>query len=153
MQADQSMKKAQNQKNAATQRSAQASPRRWPRWLLLAGVFLVVAAVSAGVLEYVVRSTLPSALVGKWIVETGGQKGATFDFGRDGTMVCRINVEGRVDVVEGHVRVEGHKMHTTARNHYTGRDDTGIQTIRSLTERELVVEDDRGEVVRMVRVE
>lgn len=130
-----------------------AAASSWLPWA--AGLVILVATAGAtwALFEFVILSRIPGALVGKWVVEGGEQDGATFDFYRDGTMRGRINVGGKEGIIHARVRVEGDKMHTTTRNPSTGKDETRTQTIRSLSERELVLADDRGEVLRMTRAD
>lgn len=122
-------------------------------WLLLILVFLVAGGGTWAVLEYVVWAKLPAQLVGKWVVEGGEQDGATFDFYRDGSMVGRINVNGKEGVIKAQVSMEGDKLHMTTKNPYSNRDETRTQIIKIMTEQELVLEDDRGQVVRMKRAD
>jgi uncharacterized protein (TIGR03066 family) len=121
------------------------------RWLVLA---LAVAFSAGGVwafCEFVVWNRLPSELVGKWVVTDGPQEGATFDFFRNGTMVGKIDVQGREGIIDASVRVEGNKLYSTTTHPQSGRADTRVQTIRTLTATALVVEDDRGQVMKMER--
>jgi uncharacterized protein (TIGR03066 family) len=104
-------------------------------------------------LERVVWARVPSELVGKWVVTEGPQEGATFDFYRSGSMVGRVNAGGNEAVVNARIRVEDNKIYSTTTNPHTGRDETMILTIRTLTARELVVEDQQGKVLRMERAE
>jgi uncharacterized protein (TIGR03066 family) len=123
------------------------------RWAVLLGVFALVAGGNWFLLEYVVWNRLPPVLVGKWVVVGGEQDGATFDFYRSGAMVGKINVGGREGIVNARVRLEGDKLYSTTRNPHTGADETRVQTIRTLTDRLFVLEDDRGKRFSMERAE
>jgi uncharacterized protein (TIGR03066 family) len=140
----------------AAQRQKPATRLARPRWLVV-GLCVLLAALTAGatwaLLEFVVFSRIPHDLVGKWVVERGEQEGATFDFFRNGTFTGRMNVQGNEGIVEGRVHVEGAKLLTTTRNPHTRKDETRTQTIKTLTREALVVEDDRGEVLRMKRAD
>jgi uncharacterized protein (TIGR03066 family) len=146
-----------NQKNkqlgGPQQTVARPSPSRRGRWLLIA-LALVVCAATWGFFELVVWNTLPSELVGKWVVVKGPPeyRDAIFDFHRNGTMEGRINVKGNEFIIKANVRVEGDKIHSTSKNPTTGEEKTQVQIIRSLTATELVVEDEQGKVTKMERV-
>jgi uncharacterized protein (TIGR03066 family) len=101
--------------------------------------------------EWVVWARVPSELVGKWVVTEGPQEGATFDFHRNGTMVGRVNAGGREAIINAQVRVEDKKIYSTTKNPQTGQEDTRVLVIRTLTARELVVEDEQGQVLKMER--
>lgn len=92
-------------------------------------------------------------LIGKWVVVGGEQDGATFDFLRDGTMVGRINLKGREGIINARVTVSGSKLHITTQDPTTKRDYTVTQTIVTLTQQDLVVEDEKGQRIRMQRVQ
>jgi uncharacterized protein (TIGR03066 family) len=119
----------------------------------LAALCLLVAGGTWAVLEFVVWNTIPSELVGKWEVSGGPQDGATFDFYRGGKLVGRLNEGGMLRVLDATVRVEDDKIYSTTRHPKTGQELTTVQTIRSLTARELVVEDEKGNRMNMRRIE
>jgi hypothetical protein len=83
----------------------------------------------------------------------GPQQGATFDFYRGGTMVGRVNAGGKEAIVDARVRVEDKIIYSTTKNPHTGEDDTTVLTIRTLSARELVVEDKQGQVMKMERAQ
>jgi uncharacterized protein (TIGR03066 family) len=116
------------------------------------GMLLTFAGTWA-ILEFVVWNTLPRELVGKWVVTDGPQEGATFDFYRSGKMVGHINQGGRLAIVDAVVRVEDNKIYSTTRHSQSGEELTTVQTIRTLTSRDLVVEDQQGNRTRMERAE
>jgi uncharacterized protein (TIGR03066 family) len=119
---------------------------------LLLALCLVLAAVGSWALfEFVIWSRIPAALVGTWVVEEGEQEGATFDFSRNGTMTGRINMQGREGIVNARVRVEGDILFSTTKNPSTGQELTRAQRIQELTDQELVLEDERGQVLKMRR--
>lgn len=68
-------------------------------------------------------------------------------------MLGRINVGGKEGIIHATTRIEGDKLQMTTRNPYTDKDETRTQTIRSLTAKELVLVDDRGEVLRLNRAD
>jgi uncharacterized protein (TIGR03066 family) len=123
------------------------------RLIALVGVFLLAGGAAWAFAELVVWNRLPADLVGKWVVEGGEQDGATFDFHRNGTMVGRINLNGREGIVQARVEVDGNKLYTTTTNPNSGRDETRTQTIKTLTNRSLVLVDKRGQELTMSRAE
>jgi len=130
-----------------------AAPRsRW-RWPVLILCLLLAAGGTWAVFEYVIWTNIPGALIGKWVVEGGEQDGANFDFFRDGTMVGRINLRGSEGIIKARVRVEGDKLLLITQNSQTGQAVLRTQRIRTLTRTELVLEDGKGQVTRMVRAD
>ncbi len=127
-----------------------SSPWRWP---LLVLCMVLAAGATWAVLEFAGWSRIPHALVGKWVVEGGEQDGATFDFHRDGTMIGRINLNGKEGIIKARVRADGDQLFITTQNPNTGRDDTRAQTIKTLTRTELVLEDSQGRAFRMKRAD
>jgi uncharacterized protein (TIGR03066 family) len=125
---------------------------RW-KWLLLGLAALLAFAGTWWVCERFVWARVPSELVGKWVVTEGPQEGATFDFYRGGTMVGTVNAGGKEATIDARVRVEGKMIYSTTTNPHTGRDETRVLTIRTLTARQLVVEDQQGQVLKMERAE
>lgn len=123
------------------------------RRFLLVLLAVGVAAGTWAFFEFVVWNRLPPDLVGKWVVQGGEQDGATFDFFRNGTMVGRINVHGKEGIINAQVRVEGNTLHSTTTNPNTGAAETRTQTIESLTNTALVLQDDRGQRLIMERAE
>ena len=103
--------------------------------------------------ELVVWARIPPELVGKWVVKEGPQEGATFDFFRGGTMVGRVNAGGNEAIVNARVRVEDKTIYSTTTNPHTGREDTMVLMIRTLSPRELIVEDQQGQLLKMARAE
>jgi uncharacterized protein (TIGR03066 family) len=128
-----------------------------PRWAL---ILLCLALGCGGVLagtwvlaEFPLFSNLPPELLGKWVVHGGPQDGATFDFYRNGSMVARLNNNGREAQVKARVVVEDKKLLTTTQNPHTGQDETRTSVIQELTRGTLVLETEQGEVFRMRRAQ
>jgi hypothetical protein len=119
----------------------------------MALVGLTIASGTWALFELVVWNQLPSELVGKWVVTEGPQEGATFDFYRTGTMVGRINADGKEAIVKARIRVEDKKIYSITTNPHTGRDDTTVLIIRTLTSTRLDVEDSQGKLLKMERAE
>jgi uncharacterized protein (TIGR03066 family) len=133
------------------QRHAPRKRSSMPRWAVLAASLLVAAGTAWATAEFFVLNHLPSELVGKWVVEGGPQDGATFDFYRNGSMEGHINVNGREGIVKARLRVDGKVLLSTTTNPHTRQDETRVQTIKTITQSQLVLEDDRGQVLQMTR--
>jgi hypothetical protein len=125
------------------------------KWLML--ILALVGVLTFGgtwaFFEFVVWARVPAELVGKWVVTEGPQEGATFDFYRGGTMVGHVNARGDEAIVNARIQVQDRTIYSTTTNPHTGRDDTMVLNIRALTARELVVEDQQGQVLKMERAE
>jgi hypothetical protein len=145
----------QSGNHATTAKAVQAPRGRWPlpRWLVL-GVCLLVACGGTWVFfEFVLWNKIPSALVGKWVVVEGPQEGATFDFFRSGTLIGKVNLGGKEGVINARIRLEEKKLFSTTTHPITGKDDTHVQIIRTLTPKDLVLEDEQGQLLKMERAE
>ena len=123
------------------------------RSAVLALCLVLAGATTWAVLEFVVWNKLPGELVGKWVVRGGEQDGATFDFYRNGTMLGRINMGGNEGIIKARVGVEGDTLFITTQNPRTKNDETKKQIIKTLTAKELVLQDDQNYVFRMERAE
>ncbi len=121
---------------------------------MLALLALTIAGATWAIFEFVVWNKLPRELVGKWVVtEPTEQEGATFDFYRTGAMVGVINMHGKEGHVNASIRLEGQNMHATTKHPTTGEEMTRTQVIRTLTENELVLQDEKGQLLKMKRAD
>jgi uncharacterized protein (TIGR03066 family) len=129
------------------------SRRRWlPTWAIVLLLVALSGAAAYALLDYVILAKVPTELVGRWRVVSGQMTGATFEFRRDGTMIGRMFVDGKENVLEGKAKSDGKTLRTTSTNPFTGKSETGTQTILTLTATELVTEDKNGTRVMMERV-
>jgi uncharacterized protein (TIGR03066 family) len=112
----------------------------------------VVTVASFAVFAFILPGKLPPELVGEWRVVGGDMHGMTLEFKRNGTMIGKAIVDGKDHLLEGQAEVTGTTLRTTTTNPFTGRSETGTQTIVSLTETELVTEDAKGTRITMKRV-
>jgi uncharacterized protein (TIGR03066 family) len=135
--------------------SPRPTPARgsWKRPLLLALAVLVAAGGTWVVLEFLVWNKVPAELVGKWVVTEGPDEGGTIDFYRNGTMVGTVNNRGLTDIIKGKVRVEDKKIYVTTRHQQTGAEGTKVQLIKVLDEKHLILQDERGTLLRLERAE
>jgi hypothetical protein len=131
-----------------------SGPQRSARSLLIAVLCALVAFGGTwAFFEFVVWNTVPTELLGKWVVTEGPQEGATFDFFRGGTMVGKVNAGGNEAVVNARIRVEDRKIFSTTVNPNTGRDDTRVLIVRRLSATDLVIEDAESGVLKMERAQ
>jgi len=98
-------------------------------------------------LEFVVWNRVPAAMVGTWDVQSGSLSGGTFEFSRDGTLRTRH----RNADASWQVAVDGKTLLMTLHNAQSGPGMTQRGTIQELTPDSLVIELNRGEVLKMVR--
>jgi hypothetical protein len=121
-------------------------------WILL-GLALVLAGVSTvAVYEFFVWTKVPPELVGLWEVEDGPQKRGTFEFFRDGTMEVHLMANKKHVTHKTRVTVKDRTLSIAGQGLFA-RDSTSECAIRELTAATLILELERGDVLKMVRVE
>jgi uncharacterized protein (TIGR03066 family) len=153
------MKKHKGKKDGT--RVKQASPTPAPtktrppsselRWLLLLACLVVSLAATYFVLTTYVWPPIPDSMVGTWEVKGGEMGGTRMTFHRDGTFSSMVTIEGRDIPIEAHVELHDKTLRFTIVNGLTRREETKTQTIRSLTETEMIVEES-GATSTLVRV-
>ncbi|HYT87617.1 MAG TPA: hypothetical protein VEL76_02755 [Gemmataceae bacterium] len=121
------------------------------QWAVLALCLALVGAGTWAVFEFFIWARLPSGLVGKWVVQGGPMAGGTFEFGRSGTLETRIKDGATVYTLKARATVEDKTLRTTTANPATGTEETRTSLIRELTEKTLILELEKGQVVKMVR--
>jgi hypothetical protein len=125
--------------------------------LLVAGVCLAGAAAATYYLvDYVLFTRIPAALAGTWVVQGGKQDGVRLEFQRNGNFLARLSIGGEAGVVHARAEVDPTDekvLRITSTDQMTGRNMTKTHIIRSLTEKELLLEDPTGEISKLVRVE
>jgi hypothetical protein len=129
-----------------------SSPAMLPRWALIGLCVVLAFGGTLAFCEYFVFSKIPTELVGEWVVQGGPQHGATFDFSRRGTLEAHFNGQGFDHPLNGTVAVEDKLMRITTRNPHTNLDETRTCIIRELTAESLIVEFEKNETFKMVRV-
>jgi hypothetical protein len=120
----------------------------WKNWLALIVCLLFAGVGTWGVLAFFVWENLPPALIGKWEVQDGPMQGGTFEFARDGTLEIRVN-DGKQ--FKARARVDGKTLVQTTQDPASLREETRKSTIQELTPNTLVLELERGAVLRMAR--
>jgi hypothetical protein len=126
-----------------------AARRRRPRWVWIGLGLLLVGGATFAVFDYFVWRKVPAALIGTWDVKSGSLAEGTLQFSPDGTLRMRHKT---ADVV-WQVRVRGQTLEMTTPSANTGVDRTQRAVIQEVTPSSLVLQLDKGEVLRMVRRE
>jgi len=130
----------------------QAQKRSWLRWAVPLLCLLISAGGTFALFEFVILSRLPRAMLGKWLVIEGEMEGATAEFSRKGTTIWKVNMKGKEAIIKGRVEVDEKTMRITTTNPMTNEPVTDTQTILTLTENQLVIEDQKGTVIKMERL-
>ncbi len=126
------------------------APRRWlPTWLIALVCMMLVGIITYAVFHYVILTRVPHAMVGKWLVVGKEMKGATLEFTRQGAMIGTVNMEGTEGKIKGRVKVSGKTMWITTINPITNEPHTDVQTIRTLSANQFIIEDRKGTVLKM----
>jgi len=118
-----------------------------PSWAWSVLGLLLVGGGTLAVFEFFIWNKVPAALVGTWDVKAGSLSGGTFEFSRDGTLRMKHQ---RADA-KWRVAVEGKTILMTTQSAHTGAEATQRGIIHELTPTSLVLELDKGEVLKMVR--
>jgi hypothetical protein len=131
------------------------------KWALVMLCITLTAGVTYAVLHFFILSRIPHEMVGTWVVidvksNSGANtdeslKGGTLEFRRDGTMIGKVNMDGNEGTIQAAVAVEGESLRITSVNPQTGKPVTDVQTIRTLTAGQFVIEDRKGTVLVMER--
>jgi uncharacterized protein (TIGR03066 family) len=116
-------------------------------------VIALAAGGSFAVFEFVLPPRIPRELVGQWRVDGGPMDGTVFEFQRNGTMIGRKTEGDKEGRIEGTALVSDKTLRTTTTNPFTGKAETGTQTIVTLTTTDFVTTDQKGKRVTMRRVD
>jgi uncharacterized protein (TIGR03066 family) len=144
----------QNQRSPKTPGSAVLGQRRFlglPRWVFILLLVALAAGASFVAFELLLPGRIPAELVGHWRVVGGQMDGTIFEFQRNGAMIGRKSLGDKDGLIEGTAEVSGNTLRTTTKNPFSGRAETGTQTIVLLNDTELVTEDRQGTRIAMVR--
>jgi len=139
------------------QRSAVQTPANTPapssmsRWMVILVCLVVAGGGSYFVMTSYVIAQVPAEIVGTWQVKGGEMNGTKMTFHRDGTFTSMVTIEGRDIPIEARVAVHDKALQFTIVNGFTGKQETKTQTVRSLTETEMIVEEG-GVTSKLVRV-
>ncbi|MCI0457909.1 MAG: lipocalin family protein [Gemmataceae bacterium] len=116
--------------------------------LVLVGVcFLAVGLIATA------GEDTAKKLVGTWKVtksESGGPPGATIEFTKDGKVKLRAEVKGKVFEASGTYKLKGESLTTTIE--FGGKSMTETGKIKKITEKQLVIEDEKGKIDELERV-
>jgi uncharacterized protein (TIGR03066 family) len=123
------------------------------KWLIMLLVAMLAFGGTWASFELFVWNRVPAALVGKWVVMEGPDSGDTVEFYRNGTMIALVNREGEQHIIPGTIQVDGKRIFTTTKHPQTGESAVRVQTIQLLEADRLTLQDERGMVVKLKRVE
>jgi len=120
-------------------------------------LFLLLCLAGSTLLSFVVfkyiAPTIPHELIGTWQVADGPMKGATLEFRWYGAaLATRLDKEGKKEITDSSVKVIGKRLLLTSVDGATGKQETVVQTILTLTEDELVFQDEDHKTYAMKRV-
>jgi len=152
-------------------RPPQPTRRRWlPGWVKAVGTAALSAAITYWLCDNVFLSRVPTGLLGKWEVTEGELAGYEMEFYRNGTMRSHVMLENglpRIDVADVHLADD--MLETTFYIPAVGAPQslwwrivhvfvpesgakvTVAQRIIALTPADLVIEDEDGKLIKMVR--
>ena len=98
-----------------------------------------------------IRPGVSEALVGDWRIEGGEMSGARLSIHRDGRFEAWVPVDGRNVKIEATVAQRGSSLQFNFVNPQTGASEVKTQNIKSIAERELIVEENSVSC-RLVRI-
>src|SRR5579862_911113 len=88
-------------------------------WVLLGLTFVLAGFGTWAVFDFIVWNKVPPELVGLWEVEQGPQKGATFEFFRDGVMEVQMRRNKKEISHKAQVAVRDKTLLMTSKNPLT----------------------------------
>jgi len=131
---------------------ASKSARPWfPHWATALLCMAVATTATFVLFDHFILSKVPRVMLGKWVVTEGEMEGATIEFFRNGTMLAKMDVNGKEGIINAKVRADENTVWSTTTNPMSGREQTDAQTIISLTDTQFVLEDKKGTVMKMER--
>jgi hypothetical protein len=122
-------------------------------WVLISLSLALAGLGTWAVFEFFVWTRVPPALVGLWDFDEGPEKRATFEFFRDGTLEIQARGPKKALNHKAQVTVRGKTLFMDARNPLAAGNSTNEAVIRELTADTLILELERGDVLKMVRIE
>jgi hypothetical protein len=143
--------KRQEQKGARADGNRAGSGAR--TWIML-GLCLMLAGIGTlAVFEFFIWNKIPPQLVGLWEIQEGPQKDSTFEFFRNGTMEVHLTGNKKEDAHKTQVTVRDRTLVETKKSLFTREEKTNKSLIRELTANTLILEPEKGEVLKLVRIE
>jgi hypothetical protein len=119
-------------------------------WLFLAYCLALAGGVTLAVYEFFIWP-VPPELAGKWDVAEGAQFGGYFRFYRNGTLEILRSNNGKEVFRKARVVVDDKSLLTTATNPKTRLEETNKSTILELTADTLILEFEKGDILKMTR--
>lgn len=121
---------------------------------VLLGLVLALGGVGTlALFDFFVWNKIPPELVGFWEIREGPKKDGTIEFFRDGTMEAHWQAIKKPVTIKARVAVRDKKLVITSKSSLPGQEDRDEYVIRELTANTLILEMERGEVWKMVRIE
>jgi hypothetical protein len=120
-------------------------------WVLL-GLGLALGGVGdLAVRDFLIK--IPPELVGFWEIQEGPQKDGTFEFFRNGTLEVRLPAKKKDILHKTQVSVHDKTLVMTTKDPISREETKNEGVIRELTANTLILELEKGDVLKMVRIE
>jgi len=119
---------------------------KWSTLALVGMLFFGLALVGLAGTDTVKK------LVGVWEVTKSkdAPPGATVEFTKDGKMALKAKVKDKTLSIEGTYKVKADSLTSTLS--FGGKEKTETHKIKKLTEKELILEDEKGQIEEYKRV-
>jgi hypothetical protein len=122
-------------------------------WVLVFLILLVAGLGTLAFFEFRVWNKVPPALAGLWEVSEGPRQGDTFEFFRTGTLETILNAKGKYITHRARVALKDKSLWITTPNRHDTGEESHQVIIRELTARSLILEFEKGQVLRLARLE
>jgi hypothetical protein len=144
--------KRQMQRKANEDYAAGARPWVTARAWVLGALCLLLAGVGTlAYFEFTFWNKIPPALAGVWEVSEGPRQGDTFEFTRNGTLETNLEHKKQIITHKNRVVLKGKTLWISAPNLLAQGEQTRKIAIRELTAQSLILELDKGELLRLMR--
>jgi uncharacterized protein (TIGR03066 family) len=120
------------------------------RFALVGCLFLGLTAVALGETKKKddKEASNKEKLVGTWLAVKGDlPEGATVEFTKDGKLKMTAKVQDKTIAIEGKYEVTGNKIKATLKE--GDKENTEMLTIKTLTDKVLIVVDSKGDVTEL----
>jgi hypothetical protein len=145
-------KRRQEAKKVAASPGGRADgPFAWSRWTWVVLCLILAGGGTWAVVHFFTWHKLPAGLIGTWEVHEGPMKGGTFQFSGNGTLAIHSSNQGTDYTLKGRVAVQDKILLTTTQNPSSRRDETSKSIIRELTANSLILELEKGAILKMAR--
>lgn len=128
------------------------APFPWA-WVAASFCFSAVMVFAWILMEHALWPSLPGEFIGVWTPRDGKQERLRIEFRADQFMVTSRIIKGKPARTEARVRLDGDLLVAFVTDPRTGEVNTVIYEVKSLTPNELILEDAKGTLVVLTRVE